>query len=48
LKSVEKEKGIIEGGRCIRGKDGKLGFNENARKKIRKEHMEQIINEENE
>jgi len=28
----------VEGGKSIRGKDGKLGFNENARRKIWKEH----------
>ena len=38
----------VEGGRCLRGGDGRLGFSEEDRAKIWKEHMEKIRNEENE
>ena len=38
----------MEGGRCLRGGDGRLGFIEEDRAKIWKEHMEKIMNEENE
>ena len=37
----------MDGGRCLRGKDGRLGFIED-RAKIWKEHMEKIMNKENE
>jgi len=48
-KLLKRERKDVKGGRCIRRKDGKLGFNENACRKIWKEHnMEQIMNEENE
>jgi len=33
-KLLKREGKDVEGGKCIRGKDGKLGFNENARRKI--------------
>ena len=36
------------GGRCLRGGDGRLGFIEEDRAKIWKEHMKKIMNEENE
>ena len=39
----------MEGGRCLRGRgDGRLGFIEEDRVKIWQEHMEKIMNEENE
>ena len=38
----------MEGGRCLRGEDGRLGFIEEDRAKIWKKHMEKIMNEENE
>ena len=38
----------VEGGRSLRGGDGRLGFIEKDRAKIWKEHMEKIMNEENE
>ena len=38
----------VERGRCLRGGDGRLGFIEEDRAKIWKEHMEKIMNEENE
>ena len=34
-------------GRCLRGRDGRLGFIEEYRAKIWKEHVEKIVNEEN-
>ena len=37
----------LEGGRCLKGRGGRLDFIED-RTKILKEHMEKIINEENE
>ena len=47
LKFMKKDGKDIEGGRCIRGKDGKIGFSEKDRKRIWKKHMEEIRNEEN-
>ena len=38
----------VEGGRYLRGGDGRLGFIEEDRPRIWKEHMEKIMNEENE
>ena len=38
----------MEGERCLRGGDGRLGFSEEDRAKIWKEHMEKIMNKENE
>ena len=38
----------MEGERCLRGRDGRLGFIEANRTKIWKEHVEKIKNEENE
>ena len=43
LRRMKKEGKDMEGGRCLRGGDGRLGF-----AKIWKEHMEKIMNEENE
>ena len=37
-----------KGGRCLRGGDGRLGLIEESRTKIWKEHMEKIMNKENE
>ena len=36
-----------EGGRCMRGSDGKLCFSEKERGKFWKDYMERIMNEEN-
>ena len=47
LKAVKKEGKDLEGGRCLRGRDGRLGFIEEDRAKIWKEHMEKIMNREN-
>ena len=45
LRRMKKE---VEGGRCLRRRDGRLGFIEEDRAKIWKEHMEKIMNEEDE
>ena len=47
LRRKKKEEKDLEGGRCLRG-DERLGFIEEDREKIWKEHMEKIMNEENE
>ena len=36
-----------EGGRCMRGSDGRLCFSEKERGKVWKDYMEGIMNEEN-
>ena len=38
----------IEGDRCMREKDGRLGFSEKDRKRIWQNHMQEIMNQENE
>ena len=48
LRRMKKEGKNVEEGRCLRGGDGRLGFIEEDRAKIWKEHMEKIMNEENE
>ena len=45
---MKKEARDVEGGRCMRGADGKLSFSEKDRGKVWKDHMEKIMNEENE
>ena len=47
LRRMKKEGKDGEGGRCLRGRDGRLRFI-GDRAKIWKEHMEKIMNEENE
>ena len=37
----------VEGGKWIKGRDGRIGFSQEQRCKIWKEHMEKIMNEEN-
>ena len=44
LKTDSKE---VEGGRCMRGSDGKLCFSEKERGKVRKDYMERIMDEVN-
>ena len=44
LKTDSKE---VEGGRCMRGSDGKLCFSEKERGKVWKDYMESFMNEEN-
>ena len=48
LRRMKKEGKDVEKGRCLRGGEGRLGFIEEYRAKIWKEHMENIMNEENE
>ena len=48
LRRIKKEGKDVEGGRCLRGRDGRLGFIEEDRAKIWKEHITMIMNEENE
>ena len=43
LKRMKKEGKNVEGGRCLRGGDGRLSFIEEDRAKIWKEHMEKIM-----
>ena len=45
---MKKEGKNVEGGRCLRREDGRLGFIEEDRAKIWKQHMEKIMNEETE
>ena len=47
LRSLKKEGKDVEGGRCMRGSDGRLYFSEVNKGTIWKEHMESIMNEEN-
>ena len=44
---MKKDRKDIEGGRCIRRKDGRLDVSEEDRKRIWKNHMEEIMNKEN-
>ena len=48
VKSMKKDGKDVEGGRCMRGSDGRLNFSEKDRGRVWKEHMERIMNEENE
>ena len=45
---MEKEGKDLEGGRCLRGRDGRFDFIEEDRANISKKHIEKIMNEENE
>ena len=44
---MKKDGKNIEGGECMKGKDGRLDFSEKDRKRIWKNHMEEIINKKN-
>ena len=44
---IKKEGKDLEGGRCLRRRDRRLGFIEKDRAKILKEHMEKIMNKKN-
>ena len=48
VKSMKKDGKDVEGGRCTRGSDSRLSFRERDRGKVWKEHLERIMNEENE
>ena len=45
---MKKDGKDVEGGRCMRGSDGRLNFSEKDRRKVLKEHMKRILNDENE
>ena len=47
VKFMKKDGMYIDMGRCMRGKDGRLGFSEKDRKRISKNHMDEIMNKEN-
>ena len=48
VKSMKKDGKDFEGGRCMRGSDRRLNFSGTERGRVWKEHMERIMNEENE
>ena len=47
VKGLETDSKEVEGGRCMRGSDGKLCFSEKERGKVWKDYMERIMNKEN-
>ena len=47
VKLMKKDGKDVEGGRCIRDSDSRLNFSEKDRGKVWKEHMEIIMNQEN-
>jgi len=47
MKTIKKDGRDVEGGRCVRDTNRKLGCTEDDKKRIWKEHMEKIMNEEN-
>ena len=47
LRRRKKEGKNLEGGRCFRARDGRLGFIEEDKAKIWREYVEKIMNEEN-
>ena len=47
LRFMKKEGKDVEGGRCMRGKDGRLYFSERHIGNVWKDHMGEIMNEEN-
>ena len=47
LKSMKRDGKDAEGGKRIKGRDGRIGFSQEDRCKIWKKHMEKIMNEEN-
>ena len=44
---MKREVKDVKGKKCIRGIDARLGVNDTARGRIRKQHIEKIKNEEN-
>ena len=48
LRKMKKEGNDVEGGRCLKESNEQLGFIEEDRARIWKEHMEKIMNKENE
>ena len=47
VKGLKTDSREVEGGRCMRGSDGKLCFSEKERGNVWKDYMERIMNEEN-
>ena len=47
IKGLRIDSKEVEGGRCVRGSNGKLCFSENERCKVGKDYMKRIKNEEN-
>ena len=47
VKFLKKEGKDVNGGRCLRGTNGRLPFSEKDQKRVRKEHMEKMMNKEN-
>ena len=45
---MKQEGNDVEAGKCLRGRDRRLGFIEEDRAKIWMEHIEKIMNKENE
>ena len=47
IKGLKTDSKEVEGGRCMRGSDGKLSLSEKERGKVWKDYMERNMNEEN-
>ena len=47
VKGLKTDSKKVADGRCMRGSDGKLCFNEKERGKVLKDYIERIMNEEN-
>ena len=43
MKLMKRDGKDVEGGRCMKGKDEKLGFSKKDRKRIWKNHLEEIM-----
>ena len=48
VKSMKNDGKYVEGGKCMRGSDGRLTFSEKDTGKVWKEHIKRMMNEENE
>ena len=47
VKFMKRDGKDVEGGKWIKGRDGRIGFSQEDRCKIWKEHMDRIVNQEN-
>ena len=47
MKMMKKEANDLAGNNCIKDENGKIVFAEDSRKRVWKDHMEAIMNEEN-
>ena len=47
VKGLKTDSNEVEGGRCMRGSDGKLCFNEKERGKVWKYYVKRILNDKN-